>query len=51
VVELVIKSESINYLGESMNYKAYLGNLFVNTIDDGHLLLPQANWLRDDIRQ
>lgn len=51
IVDLVIKSESIKYLNEEMNVKAYLGNLFVNTIEDGHLLLPQCDWLRDDIRQ
>ena len=51
VVDLVIKSESIEYLGESMPVKQYLGNLFCNTIEDGHLLLPPSDWLRDDIRQ
>lgn len=51
MVELVIKSEAIEYLGEKMLVKAYLGNLFVNTIEDGHLLLPQEDWLRADIRQ
>jgi len=51
VTELVIASESMEYLGEKMTVKSYLGNLFVNTMDDGHLLLPNAEWLRDDIRQ
>lgn len=51
VVELVIESEKTAYMGEEMIFKMYLGNLLVNTIDDGHLLLPRATWLRDDIRQ
>lgn len=50
-VEPVVSSETMEYLGEKMTVKSYLGNLFVNTINDGHLLLPQADWLRDDIRQ
>lgn len=49
-VELVIESEKLTYLGEEMLYKAYLGNLFVNTIDDGYLALPPAEWLKKDIR-
>jgi hypothetical protein len=50
-VEPVVSSETMEYLGEKMTVKSYLGNLFVNTITDGHLLLPEASWLRDDIRQ
>jgi hypothetical protein len=50
-VEPVVSSETMEYLGEKMTVKSYLGNLFVNTIDDGHLFLPLADWLRDDIRQ
>lgn len=51
VVVLVISSESTTYLGEKMNFKTYLGNLFVNTIDDGRLALPPEPWLEKDIRQ
>lgn len=51
ICELVIASESITYLGESMNKKTYLGNLFVNTIEDGSLALPPEDWLEKDIRQ
>lgn len=50
-VELVISSEKTTYLGESMLMKPYLGNLFVNTIDDGYLGLPPLEWLKGDIRQ
>ena len=50
VVEPVVSSESIEFLGQKMNVKSYLGNLFVNTIDDGHLWLPSESWLERDIR-
>lgn len=49
-VELVVASEATEYLGERMTYKQYLGNLFVNTIDDGYLALPKEAWLQKDIR-
>lgn len=49
-VELVIESEKTIYLGEPMLYKAYLGNLFVNTIDDGYLALPPESWISKDVR-
>lgn len=50
-VDLVVSSESIEHLGERMLYKVYLGNLLVNMIDDGHLLLPASDWLTKDVRQ
>lgn len=50
VTELVIASENITYHGESLLVKDYLGNLFVNAVDDGKLILPEERWLRDDIR-
>ena len=50
-VEAVIESEATQYLGERMLVKSYLGNQFVNTIDDGYLPLPDASWLKADIRQ
>jgi hypothetical protein len=34
-----------------MLVKTYLGNLVVNTMNDDHLWLPDATWLRDDLRQ
>lgn len=49
-VELLIESEKIRYLGNDMLVKAYLGNLFVNTIDDGYLPLPPEEWLKVDLR-
>lgn len=50
VVELVVRSEATTYRGEAMNWKTYLGNLLVQTCEDGHLLLPEAEWLRADLR-
>lgn len=49
-VELVIESENITYLGEKMLVKAYLGNLVVNTIDDGYLPLPPEPFVKTDMR-
>ncbi len=50
-VELVIESEKASYMGEEMTYKLYLGNLLVNTLNDVQLALPNAVWLRNDLRQ
>jgi len=49
-VQLVIESENIIYLGQTMKVKAYLGNLFVNTIDDGYLALPPEQFIKTDVR-
>lgn len=49
-VDLVVSSESLEYLGEKMTYKQFLGNLLVNAIEDGRMLLPEGIWLRDDLR-
>lgn len=51
IVELVIESETITYLGVDMSTKVYLGNLLVNAANDAHLLLPSAPWLAKDLRQ
>jgi hypothetical protein len=48
--ELLIESEKIDYLGEAMLVKAYVGNLFVNAIDDGYLALPPAEFVKTDLR-
>jgi phage FluMu gp28-like protein len=50
-VDLVVSSESTEYLGEKMTFKQYLGNLLVNTLEDGHLFLPDEPWVRNDFRQ
>jgi len=49
-VELLVASENYTYLGQTMSTKLYLGNLFCNTIEDGHLLLPNKEWISKDIR-
>lgn len=49
-VELIVASESIEYLGEKMTMKAYLGNQAINELDDGHLILPDEFWVKDDFR-
>ncbi len=50
-VELVIESEATMYLGQKMSVKAYLGNLVVNTIEDGYLAVPDYPWVQADLRQ
>lgn len=50
-VDLIVSSEATEYLGEKMTYKQYLGNLLVNTLEDGHLFLPDEPWVRNDFRQ
>jgi len=49
-VSLIVSSEALDYGGERMLYKAYLGNLFVNTIEDGYLALPNEEWVKTDVR-
>jgi hypothetical protein len=50
-VELVIESEAIEYRGEKMSYKLYLGNLVVNIFNDAKIGVPNSVWLRNDLRQ
>lgn len=49
-VDLIIASEATEYMGEKMIFKQYLGNLLVNTIEDGYLALPKENWIQRDFR-
>ena len=49
-VDLVVASEATEYMGEKMIFKQYLGNLLVNTIEDGYLALPKENWIQKDFR-
>ena len=49
-VDLIVSSESTEYLGERMIFKVYLGNLLVNTIEDGYLALPREPWVQKDFR-
>lgn len=50
-VELVNSAEATTYLGERMNYKAYLGNLLANTFEGGYMAIAEQSWLKDDLRQ
>lgn len=50
VVHLIVSSEATEYGGERMLWKAYLGNLFVNTIEDGYMALPAETWVKTDVR-
>lgn len=50
VVDLIVSSEATEYGGERMLWKAYLGNLFVNTIEDGYMALPPEVWVKTDVR-
>jgi hypothetical protein len=49
-VILVVASEKTIYMSQEMTFKAYLGNLLVNTMDDGSFLMPEQRWLKDDFR-
>ena len=49
-VVLVVNSERTEYLGESITFKSYLGNLVVNAIEDRMLALPPEKDVRDDFR-
>lgn len=46
----VVSSESIEFQGKPMSYKAFLGNMIVNLLDDGRLALPALDWLERDFR-
>ena len=48
--ELVIASEATEYLGQRMNFKTYLGNLLINTMEDGYLALPAERFVQTDFR-
>ncbi len=50
VTDLVASGASTEYLGEKMSFKTYLGNLIVNTMDGGHLFLPNHSWIKNDFR-
>lgn len=49
-VDLIVSSEVTEYLGERMTWKAKLGNMMVNALDDGHVEMANVRWLKDDWR-
>jgi hypothetical protein len=48
--DLIVASENHTYLGEEMTFKVYLGNLLVNTMEDGHFAMADEVWIKDDFR-
>lgn len=48
--DLIVNSENTTYGNEVMLWKSYLGNLIVNTIEDGYAALPGELWVKNDIR-
>jgi hypothetical protein len=49
-VELVVSSETITHMGETMKVKTYLGNIAVASIDDKMAARPPAREVREDFR-
>jgi hypothetical protein len=49
-VELIVNSEKTDYLGESVTFKTYLGNLGVNAIEDRQAAIPPDKAVKDDFR-
>lgn len=50
-VRLVVSGETVPNTDPPMNYKLYLGNLLVNTMEDNRLALAPDKWLEKDLRQ
>lgn len=50
IVELVVASEVITHGDQKMNNKTYMGNQLVNAADDGHLILPESRYVKEDYR-
>jgi len=50
-VNLIIGSEAVERPGyERMSMKQYCGSLLVGTLDDNHMTLPQARYVKEDFR-
>ncbi|MBQ2631022.1 MAG: hypothetical protein IJG13_15210 [Kiritimatiellae bacterium] len=49
-VILVKNSEKLDFMGERVLYKTYLGQLLVNAIDEGQIDLPNDFNVKDDFR-
>jgi hypothetical protein len=49
-VELVVNSETTEYLSEKLKVKTYLGNLGVNALDDRAAAIPAHHAVKDDFR-
>ena len=49
--QLVISSESLEYMGEQMSWKHYTGNRLVNLFVDSQIEIPNEEWCKKMIRQ
>jgi hypothetical protein len=49
-VILISSGESTVYLGEKMSNKVYLGNLFINALDEGRIAVADEEWVGKDWR-
>lgn len=49
-VRLIIASENTLQAGQEVKMKTALGNRLVAALEDGRLALPQARWVKDDLR-
>jgi hypothetical protein len=49
-VEPVVGSEGMEYRGQKMTSKAYLGNLLADHLEDGYVAMPETDWLQKDFR-
>ncbi len=49
-VHLIVSGETLQFRGETITYKGYLGNDLINTAADGYLAVPPCDWLDQDWR-
>lgn len=49
-VELVVSGETLDWKGESYNYKQLLGDLYCAAYEDNMIAIPEGKWLLDDHR-
>jgi hypothetical protein len=49
-VNLIVSSERIEHMNESMTFKTYLGNIAINAIEDKQAAIPPDKETRDDFR-
>jgi hypothetical protein len=50
VMEIVVMSESIEFRGETMTKKTYLGSLYVDQYEDASIAIPEDRYIREDRR-
>jgi hypothetical protein len=47
-VKLIVSGETLEYGGETITFKSYLGNQLINTAASGYLGLPACDWVEKD---